>query len=72
MQAQVDTPDLLGDCHCYKAGVGILCKAEDIGLETFLLCLEKDPRFCDFAVHFGDLFFCKCPHHFFIAKELKE
>lgn len=60
------------DFQCYKAGVGVLCKAQDIGLETFLICLERNPQKCNFSVYFGNLFFCKSPLRVFIAKELKE
>lgn len=58
--------------QCYKFGVGILCKAADIGLETFLLCLEKKPEGCNFSVSFGNAFFCKCPLRILIARETKE
>ena len=62
----------LSDCHCHKVGVGVLCKAEDIGLETFLVCLEKNSRECDFSIGFGNLFFCSSPVRISVTKEFKE
>ena len=42
------------DIQCYKSGFQALCKAKDIGLESFLECLEETPRKCTFSLHFGD------------------
>ena len=60
------------DCHCHKAGDGVLCKAEDIGLETFLVCLERNSRECDFSIGFGNLFFCSSAIRISVAKASKE
>jgi hypothetical protein len=38
-----------------------LCQATDIGLESFLVCLEKNPAECLFAICYGDMYFCQCP-----------
>ena len=55
----------------HTANADALCKAEDIGLETFLICMETNPCECDFSVSFGDVFFCKCRLRLSIAKGLK-
>ncbi|MEW5746384.1 MAG: hypothetical protein AB1805_13210 [Nitrospirota bacterium] len=60
---------------CYNSKFNNLCKALDIGLESFLICLEEKkngPRSCKFSVPFGDTFFCQCPLRVYIAKSLKK
>jgi hypothetical protein len=39
----------------------IPCKTDDIGLESFLVCLEKKPKKCMFSTLFGNRYFCKKP-----------
>ena len=56
-----------GPGHC-KAETDVACRAEDIGLETFVFCLEKDPQGCEFSISFGDAFFCKSSLHISQAK----
>jgi hypothetical protein len=58
------------DFVCYTSGQERLCKAEDIGLETFLVCLEKKPAECRFSVVFGGMHFCQCPLRVYIARKL--
>jgi hypothetical protein len=60
------------DFKCYKSGFETLCKAEDIGLESYLVCWEEDIRDCKFSFPFGDDCFCKCPLRIYIAKELNK
>lgn len=57
------------DFKCYRSGFDNLCKAKDIGL---ILCLEKDPQSCAFALSFRDEHFCKCPLRIYIIKTLKK
>jgi len=60
------------DFRCYKSGYENLCKARDIGIESFLECLEEDPEGCTFSfAFFGYSYFCQCPLRVYIAKELK-
>lgn len=60
------------DFKCYKSGFEYLCKAEDIGLKSFLVCLEENPEGCKFSMRFGySRFFCQCPLRLYIAKKLK-
>jgi hypothetical protein len=58
------------DYVCYTSGREILCRAEDIGLESFLVCLEKNPPECTFSVRFGDVYFCQCPLRVYIARKV--
>ncbi len=55
--------------QCYKSGFSELCKARDIGMKTFLECLEEEPESKAFSLSFGDRYFCKCPLRVYIAKE---
>lgn len=41
------------DFECYKSGFEILGSATDIGLETFVECLEGDPKKCSLSASFG-------------------
>ena len=58
------------DFICYKSGFEVLCKARDIGLESFVECLEEDARDCQFSLRFGTRYgcLCKCPLRIYIAK----
>jgi len=61
------------DFVCYTSGQKRLCKAEDIGLDSYLVCLEKHPKECKFfAVVFGDKHICQCPLRVYIAKKMKK
>jgi len=57
------------DCEYYKAGEGIRCKAKDIGLESYVVCLKQNPLQCKYALFFGDVYFCTCSIRITIAKE---
>lgn len=59
------------DFRCWKSGLEVLCKARDIGQESFLECLEENPQECKFPLSFGYSYFCQCPLRVYIAKELK-
>ncbi|HUU49944.1 MAG TPA: hypothetical protein VMW81_03165 [Nitrospinota bacterium] len=59
------------DFICYKSGFENLCEARDVGLESFLECLEKNPWECTFSISFGTAYYCRCPLRFYIIKELK-
>jgi hypothetical protein len=55
---------------CYTSGFKTLCKAEDVGMESYLKCLEEDPKVCVFSIGYGDAYYCKCPLRVYIAKTL--
>ena len=57
---------------CYTSGLKNLCKARDIGLESFVACLMKDPFACKFSLLFGGIFFCQCKLRVYIAKKLRK
>jgi hypothetical protein len=60
------------DFQCYRTGLKNLCKARDIGLESFVACLVSDPLECKFSLLFGGVFFCTCSLRIYIAKHLKK
>ncbi len=60
------------DFECYTSGFERLCMAKDIGLDSFVACLGKDPLGCKFSIYFGELFFCQCPLRICISKKLKK
>jgi hypothetical protein len=60
------------DFKCYKSGFKNLCKAEDIGMATFIKCLEEKPQKCKFARPFGYSWYCNCPLRTYIIKNIKE
>ncbi|MFZ5906991.1 MAG: hypothetical protein ACOYVJ_06225 [Nitrospirota bacterium] len=45
------------------------CRALDIGLESFVVCLEETPWTCTHSFHFGGRHFCKNPSRIAAAKE---
>jgi len=60
------------DFICYTSGQKDLCRAEDIGLDSFLVCLEHDPKACTFfAATYGNRHFCQCPLRIYMAKKMK-
>ncbi len=67
IMGQMDCPKAF---KCAKTGFEALCKAEDIGLDSMLKCLETYPMACKFAVPFGHGHFCQCPLRVFVAKSL--
>ena len=56
--------------RCYKSGFGELCQAKDIGLQSFVECLEEAAQTCPFAVPFASRYLCRCPLRIYVAKKL--
>lgn len=59
------------DFKCAASGFQQICKADDHGVEDFLLCLDEDPMSCKFVVPFGENLYCRCPLRVHLAKKLK-
>lgn len=59
-------------CKFHKLCVQNLCKAKDVGLETFVRCLEQEPIACDCSLFFADAWFCSCAPRVYIAKTLRK
>jgi hypothetical protein len=58
------------DFTCKKSGFKVLCKARDIGIQSFLLCLEEDPPKCKFSLALEREYICECPVRIYVAKKL--
>jgi hypothetical protein len=44
-------------CKCHPRGIQDFCKARDIGMESFVECLEEEPFDCSY----GHSMFCSFP-----------
>ncbi len=59
------------DFECAESGFDKLCSARNIGLESYLECLEPDSRYCTFNLPFSNIYYCRCPLRVYIAQTLK-
>ena len=59
------------DYRCYTSGFADLCRAEYIGMDSYILCVDNIQK-CNFSLFFVDEYLCKCPVRIYIAKELKK
>lgn len=57
------------DFVCYKSELKDLCKAADIGMKSYLKCLEENPRACVFSRGYAESHYCTCPLRREIARE---
>ena len=68
--------ELMGGINCPKefsccqSDFDNLCKARDIGMQSYLECLEENPRDCTFSLGYADSYYCKCPLRRYIAKHM--
>jgi hypothetical protein len=60
------------DGKCYKKRIEGLCRAEDIGLDSFVQCLEENPHECPHSTLLYGAHYCKHPLRVDIAKKLKK
>ncbi len=44
---------------CDRRWHDLSCRVVDIGLESFVVCLEEHANTCAFSLSFGSKFFCK-------------
>jgi hypothetical protein len=58
------------DFRCVDSGFQAVCRAEDVGSDCFLRCLEDDPQGCPFAAPCRGTVYCECPLRVFICKKL--
>jgi hypothetical protein len=57
------------DYDCYKSGLKTHCKAEDVGMQSYLKCLEENPSDCVFSMGYAESHYCTCPLRCYIAKK---
>jgi len=68
--------EIMEKMHCHKnfkcadSGFKVLCKAEDVGHEEYLDCLESNPNKCFFALSFGSIHYCTCRVRIYLRKQL--
>ena len=55
---------------CLKSESEDICKAEDMGLDDYVECLESEPGLCRFSIPFGATYFCKCKMRVHLCKKL--
>jgi hypothetical protein len=60
------------DFSCYTSKFNRLCRAKDVGLKSFVVCLASESTECKFSIYFGDFIFCQCPLRVYIAKTFKK
>lgn len=60
------------DFACYASGFENLCRAKDIGLETYLGCLDENPQACKFSLFFGYSCYGESPLRVYLLKKLKK
>ena len=70
IEAIIGGIDCPKDFRCYKSGFKDLCKAQDFGVQSFIVCLEEDQR-CKFSYAVGSRRFCQCPLRGYLIKKLK-
>ena len=78
MMRQISPDDAIGllggescayDLACCLGDRERLCRARSIGSDKFMVCLEKSED-CNFSMHFGGGFMCKCPVRINLANTL--
>ena len=57
---------------CAESGFKHLCKATDIGIDSYLKCLEETHSVCSFKFFFGDGHLCQCPLRVYLSRKLKK
>jgi hypothetical protein len=58
-------------CRCNMQGTEGLCKAADVGLETYVECMEEHPFDCPSSIRFGGMYYCSCPTRIHLTKEFR-
>ena len=58
------------DFICYASKFNILGKAEEVGMKSFLKCLEGNGKDCPFSLGFAGAYYCHCLIRVYIAKTL--
>ena len=67
MMAELQCPK---EFSCYTSDLKNICKARDIGLESFVACLTADPMQCKFSILYGGIYLCQCKLRVYISKKL--
>lgn len=57
------------DFECYKSGSNDPHRTRDVGIESFLECLQENPNGCEYSLSFGYSWFCRCPLQMYLVKQ---
>ena len=66
----IDALECPRNFKCCERRFEVVCEAREIGLKSFLQCLEENPRDCKASLSFGDIYLCECPVRVNICKKL--
>ena len=69
LMAKVDCPR---NFKCVESGGQLRCKVKDIGMDSYVKCLEVSSSNCKFLLHYGSYHFCKCPLGVYLTKASQE
>ena len=62
--------DCLKNFKCAASDFENLCKAEDIGIDNYVLCHDGTTYLCGFSLKVGQENLCSCPVRIYLAKHL--
>ena len=61
---------LLPECKSYNSELGFTCNALDVGLDSYVECLETYAPTCPFSVSYAHSYYCKCTARVYICKNI--
>lgn len=56
--------------ECCTEGLENLSRAEDVGMQVIVRCLEPNSGECSFSASFGHSYYCSCPLRVYMCKKL--
>jgi hypothetical protein len=59
-------------CKCHEQGIEKLCKAKDLGLKSFVKCLEEKPFECTSSLTLQNSHYCYCPLRVYMVNKFKK
>jgi hypothetical protein len=60
--------DVLVEFKRYKPGIGFACDARDVGLDSYVECLEWDSYSCPFSMSYAGTYYCSSSARVYVAK----
>ncbi len=71
IEAIISEISCVKDVRCFKSGFKSLCKAKEIGSDSYLECLEEKPELCNFSSSVKGMSYCQCPLRIYILKNMQ-
>jgi hypothetical protein len=65
----IDQAGCSEDFHLHKHPFHNLCKAKDIGCDSYVECLEEHPFDCKFSFRSGYSYYCRSPLRVYVVKK---